>query len=265
MDEPTATVIERAGARDLGTALDLGDGHPVTALAADDAEAAARTLREAFPETGHWPLILLDEATPSPPAPPTADDRERRLAEGWRREDLATGVEAVALAAGLSVDDAPYCGFFGGRPPTTGEAGEPPEVIARPEEAATLTGAWRRSYGLLLIPVENPWECLAHISFGSQNEGPADTGHVRFQRHLWERYGGTTVAVGHSRMKVELTRPPTDPAEAYDLANRLFSYCRDLDTTLADILYADLDEDDLDTLLAGVLLAAPVILPLWWD
>jgi hypothetical protein len=268
-----AEVVERAGVpapRDLRMVMDHGDGHPVSAFEVDDAGAAARALRAAFPRTGYWPLVLLDDLAFELPEyrRSTSAEMAARLAQGWRREDLVTGEEAVALAAGMALDDAPYCGFFGGRPATAGPPGagdEPPDVVARPHEAAVLGEAWTGRDELLLVPVEAPWEALAHIGFGARNESPADAGHVRFQRHLAEEYGGAVVAVGTSRMNVELTRPPRSPDAAFALAGRLFEYCRDLETVLSDLLYADPDEEDLGVLLAGVLLAGVPALPLWWD
>ena len=91
-------------------------------LGAGDADDTARSLRGVFPQTGCWPLLLLDYIAAGLPAPglPAMPDMNAALAQGRNPEDLAAGGQAVTLAAGLALDDAPYCGYFGGRP--TGDA-----------------------------------------------------------------------------------------------------------------------------------------------
>ncbi len=273
-DPAIAEIIGRLdvpGVRDLGIVTDHGDGHPMSALAADDAGSAARNLRGIFPQTGYWPLLLLDDIAAGLPVTglPASPDMAAALAQGWRPEDLATGEQAVTLAAGLALDDAPYCGYFGGRPAMDGPGIRPhpetPSVLPRPAEAAMLGRAWTTRHGLLLVPAQAPCESLAHIGFGTWNESPSDTGHVRFQRYLQETCGSAVVAVGLSRMNVEMPRPPQDPATALLLAGRLFEYCRDLETVMSDFLDADPDEEDFTILLAGILIAGVPALPLWWD
>jgi hypothetical protein len=80
------------------------------------------------------------------------------------------------------------------------------------------------------MPLEAPWQSVAHMGFGGTIEAPADTGHARFHRYLWEEFGGLATAVGRSRMLVELARSPRDPNIALTLAKRLFDYCHDLET-----------------------------------
>ena len=149
--------------------------------------------------------------------------------------------------------------------PGIGPRAEPRTVPAHPEEAAVLGRAWTARHGLLLVPVEAPWESLAHIGFGGGNENPADAGHVRFHRYLWEEFAGVVVAVGHSRLNVEIARPPRNPTTALLLAERLFEYCRDMETVMSDFLDVDPDDEDLTALLAGILIAGVPALPLWWD
>lgn len=285
-DPAIADVVRLVGlseAEDHGIVVDHSDGHPVSVLeiAGDHIDRAYRLLCDAFPRTGYWPLLLMEghvrswlapQIMPSPSqrAPMSRDDL---LAQGWRPEDIATGQEAVTLAARLDVDDARYCGRFGGRPPGADDpAADPPEkvaeVVALPEYAATLNGEWisrRTGSGLLLMPLESPWQTLAHIGFGSTIEAPADTGHARFHRYLWEEFEGSATAVGRSRMVVELARPPLDPRTALTLANRLFDYCPDLETVLADTLYIDVDDEDLVVMLAGMLIAGLKVIRPWWD
>lgn len=254
------------GVRDLGIVMDHGDGHPVSRLATDDDDATARRLRAVFPRTGYWPLLLLDDIAFESSAPRRpAVDVAAALAQGWRHEDIATGKQAVELAARLDLDDAPYCGFFGGRPAGAGTRIRPRSVRPRPEEAAILGQGWSARHGLVLVPVQAPGESLAHVGFGAGNESPADAGHVRFQRHLWETCEGVVTAIGYSRMNVEMTGVPQDPTTAVLLADRLFEYCRDLETVMSDLLDADPDEQDFTTLLAGILTAGLDTLPLWWD
>lgn len=269
-DPGIAGVIERLGmpgVRDLGIVIDHGDGHPVSRLAVDDGDTAARRLRSLFPQTGYWPLLLLDDLVfePSGTRAPTSADVATMLAQGWRPEDIATGRQAVELAADLALDDAPYCGYFGGRPAEAGPDVRPRSVRPHPEEAAILGRGWTARHGLLLVPAPAPWESLAHVGFGIGNESPADAGHVRFQRHLWETCEGVVSAVGHSRMNVETPSPPRDPATAVLLTGRLFEYCGDLETVMSDLLGADPDEQDFTALLAGILTAGLPTLPLWWD
>ena len=270
-NDPTVVdVIERLDmpdVQDLGIVIDHGDGHPVSRLTVDDYDASARRLRTLFPQTGYWPLLLLEDIVfeRDVPRAPTSTDMATMLTQGWRHEDIVTGVEAVKLAAGLALDDAPYCGIFGGRP-----AGSTPEIRPQsahpyPEEAAVLGRGWLPRHGLLLVPVRAPWESLAHIGFGSWNESPADAGHVRFQRYLWEACQGVVSAVGCSRMNVEMPRPPQDLTTAFLLASRLFEYCRDLETVMSDFLNADPDEQDFTALLVGILTSGLPVLPLWWD
>jgi hypothetical protein len=209
-----------------------------------------------FGETGYWPLLLLEDCAFGPA--PSIDTAALR-ARGWRDEDLVTGQRAVELAAGLPIDDAPYCGFPGRM---SGARPEVRSVPPQPEQAAILGRGWTGRHGLLLVPAQAPWESLAHIGFSSANESPADTGHVRFHRHLWETCEGVVTAVGHSRMNVRLAKSPQDPVL---LADRLFDYCTDLETVLMDFLGADPDEQDFVVLLAGILAAGLPTLPLWWD
>jgi hypothetical protein len=81
------------GVRDLGIVADHGDSHPVSTLAGDDADDTARSLRGVFPQTGYWPLLLLDYIAAGLPAPglPAVPDMNAALAQGWNPEDLATG------------------------------------------------------------------------------------------------------------------------------------------------------------------------------
>jgi hypothetical protein len=263
-DPKVVDVIERLGipgVRDLGIVIDHGEGHPVSGLAVEDADAAARKLRDLFPQTGYWPLLLLEDVA-GPSWPPA--DIEARLAEGWRREDLVTGVRAVELAAGLSIEDAPYAGFFGGRPPGATTTTQH-EVRPHPEEAEILGKGWTARRGLVVVPAAEPAESLAHVGFGAGNESPADAGHVRFHRYLWETCEGVVTAIGQSRMNIALGKPVPDADTAIRLADRLFEYCGDLETVMADLLYADPDEQDFTPLLAGILTAGLNTLPLWWD
>jgi hypothetical protein len=258
-------VLERLdlpGVRDLGIVVDHGEGHPVSRLAAEDDDAAARKLRALFPQTGYWPLLLLEDiAFESQPAIDLAD----ALAQGWRREDLVTGVQAVELAAGLTIEEAPYAGFFGGRTSSAVPQTSEHEVRPHPKEAAILGEGWSRRHGLLLVPAQAPAESLAYVGFGGRNESPADAGHVRFHRYLWEICDGAVTGIGYSRMNVEMPKPVHDKATAILLADRLFEYCGDLETVMADILGADPDEQDFTPLLAGILTAGLDTLPLWWD
>jgi hypothetical protein len=285
-DPAIAEMVRLVGlseAEDHGVLVDHGDGHPVSVLeiATDHTDRAYRLLRDVFPQTGYWPLLLMEghvrswlppQIMPSPNQRPPMS-RDDLLAQGWRPEDIATGQEAVTLAARLDLDDAPHCGRFGGRPPGADDpAANPPEkvaeVVALPEYAATLNGEWisrRTGSGLLLIPLEAPWQALAHIGFASTIEAPADTGHIRFHRYLWEEFEGLATAIGPSRMLVELARPPHDPRTALTLANRLFHYCPDLATVLADTLYIDEDDEDLAVILAGMLIADLKVIRPWWD
>jgi hypothetical protein len=245
----------------------------------DDNVDTARRLREAFPQTGEWPLVLLEPVTfPIPVAPrPNGKpwpSREERLAEGWRPEDLATGAEAIALAANLSLDDAPYCGYFGGRRHefVPRPAADVAKVVPLPDAAAVL-GRVRDvgGHGVLKVPTATPWDVPAHLSFGQNGGGPADAGHVRFQRYLWQTVGGGVIAVGTSSLTIELPHPPTDPAVALELADRLFEYCRDLDTVLLEVFEPGLLEDEEDEpedwslVLAGAIVAGLPALRLWWD
>ncbi|MFC0433469.1 DUF4253 domain-containing protein [Kutzneria buriramensis] len=256
-DAGLADVIAGLDARDLGIQRRHDDRHPVSKLAADDPESVARQLRDAFPETGYWPLLLLEDITFTPELPVDA-------ADGWRPEDLATGLEAVELAAGISLDEAPRCGFFGSTPAAERLPFQP--FPPRPDEAATLGRGWtQRQPALLVMPTRTPADSLAHIGFGGWNESPATTGHVRFHRHLWEICEGMVTAVGYSRMNVSMPGRPLEPLQAFELADRIFDYCNDMETVLADFLYADPDEEDFVALLAGTFTAGLPTLPLWWD
>lgn len=251
-DSGLADVLDQPGVRDLGIVARHDDRHPVSKLAVDDPDTVARKLRDAFPHTGYWPLLLLDDIE----LPPDITDM---LARGWRREDLVTGAEAVAVAADMTIDDATY-----GKP--ADPVVPPPDLAPRPEEAAELGQGWTsREPALLVVRTQAPWESLAHIGFGLFNESGADPRHVRFHRYLWESCQGVVTAVGTSRMNISLPGRPLDPATAFELADRIFYYCNDMETVLADRLYADPDEEDFAVLLAGMLTAGLSALPLWWD
>jgi hypothetical protein len=250
-----ADIIAGLDVRDLGIQRHHDDRHPVSKLATDDPDTVARRLREAFPETGYWPLLLVEDVdfVPESPAP-----------EGWRPEDVATGVEAVELAAGISIDDAPRCGFFGAGPAVQRLAYQP--FPPRPDVVETLGRGWtRRHPALLVMPTRTPADSLAHIGFGGWNESPATAGHVRFHRHLWETCEGVVTAVGYTRMNVSTPGRPLEPTTAFELADRIFDYCSDLETVMMDFLYADPDEEDFTALLAGAFAAGLPTLPLWWD
>jgi hypothetical protein len=255
-DPGLADVIAGLDVRDLGIQRHHDDRHPVSKLAAVDPDTVARQLREAFPETGYWPLLLLEDITFTPEILVT-------VADGWRPEDVATGVEAVELAAGISIDDAPRCGFF--------EAPVVPRMPfqpfpPRPDAAEVLGRGWtNRRPTLLIMPTGTPADSLAHIGFGGWNESPATTGHVRFHRHVWEICEGVVTAVGYTRMNVSMPGRPLEPTVAFELADRFFNYCNDLETVMMDFLYADPDEEDFVALLAGAFTAGVSTLPLWWD
>ena len=279
-DPAVQDVLRLAGvseAEDRGILVDHADGHPVSLLeiADDDTGRTCRSIRDAFPRTGYWALRLLDPdvGTWLPGEQHAPEQRDELLGHGWRPEDFATGQDAVTLAARLDLADAPFCGRFGGRPPGAGDlvTGLPEKaanVVALHECAAALEddsppqpGGWE----LLLVPLESPWQALPHIGFASTIEAPADTGHARFQRYLWEEFGGMVTAVGPARIRIELARPPLDPGTALALANRLLNYCPDLEDSFMEALDADVDEEDTLLVVAGTLLAGLGVIRLWWD
>lgn len=258
-DSGLVDVLAHLGVRDLGIVVAHDDRHPVSKLAAEDPDAVARKLRDAFPQTGYWPLLLLEDVEPRTPA-----DIADMVTRGWRPEDLVTGAESVALAADMTIDDATYCFVPGGKPATP--VAPPPDLAPRPEEAAELGSGWTaRQPALLVVRTQAPWESLAHIGFGLYNESGSDARHVRFHRYLWETCEGVVTAVGTSQMNVSLPGRPLDPVTAFELADRIFYYCNDMETVLADRLYADPDEEDFGVLLAGMFTAGLSTLPLWWD
>jgi Domain of unknown function (DUF4253) len=211
---------------------------------ASSALSLADQLREKFPTTGVWPLVVQADV----------DD----LAEICDFREVVAGAEAVAQS--WSLDPLMWLPSYI-TPEQIGllENHSDDEILSAlaqgpaPEAGLVLGGDWLGASMLLLVPCDQPWEVIARAGFGGWNDCPAPPFQAAFHRRLAATAGLEVRGIGRDKMLVYLSNPPRDPDAVLGVVRLLTRYCNDLSIAA--------DEPEV----ARIVLAGPEYWGFWWD
>jgi hypothetical protein len=212
-------------------------------------------LRQAFPATGLWPLVLAalegdprrpwdaGEFEPGSATDPAAVDVAAALARWWE-DALPDEDEEEEATAAL----APFGRSFPGLAPPSTTADDDGALDA-------VAGAVASGGRLGLVPVTRPADVFAVLGWTGPANYFGDMGPLSALARSWEeRFGAEPVGLGFATALFAVRRPPATPEEANRLAAEHFAVC-------SDLVYQG---DGSIGAYAARLLGAPAW-SLWWD
>ncbi|GAA1634449.1 hypothetical protein J3R03_000586 [Actinoplanes couchii] len=276
-DWPDTVWLERSGlpaARDLSATSPAAPGLPATSPAVVDLPATEtlcvtpggveiagfrsqgdealrwwERLRQAYPESGLWPLILETDT----PGLIAETDPYDTLADALAAAETLDGAALLAdYGARRLTGDSEYA--VGVRAELAGEGAWPED----PEQPGFgLPYSWGRPEPVLvaLVPAAEPWLVPVTLQFEGWNGYPGPAAHAAIMRYWYQRYGAEPVIMSGETLQYAVARPPATRADALALA---WEY-RQYNDGEYDLYHADTLTD-----LAGGLLNAPVW-RMWWD
>jgi hypothetical protein len=213
-------------------------------------------LREAFPQTGLWPIIRGDVTELYVPEdPPDIEAIMARAPAGSIRQVLADRCAQMCerngeLVDGLdpqksferladAVDPARIYAFIGsdfevpdwpGKPltPETGfHATRGLSMVTLPDRVE-CTEVPLETVGFALVRLEHPYEAPARLGFLGGEDVPAPELIVAAFRE-WEReYGAVPACITNDYIECVVDRPPQTPADAYSLGVEQWIFCEDI-------------------------------------
>ncbi|MEU4155338.1 DUF4253 domain-containing protein [Actinoplanes sp. NPDC026670] len=210
-----------------------------------------RRLREIYPETRLWPLLMDSDAGEYLEDPYTYATVEESLAR-------AHTLDGAALLAGsgersLRESSPEYAAEL--RADLAGQGKWPEE----PEQPGFgLRHDWNGrplAITVALVPAAEPWLVPVTLHYGGWNKYPDPAEHAAIMRHWLDRYGAEPVVWTGTTLDYAVARPPSTRPEAIALAWEYRQY--------NDGEY-DLYRAETLTDLAAGLLNAPVWRT-WWD
>ncbi len=183
-------------------------------------------LRERFPKTGYWPIILGPDDAIRRHNNALTDCHAQSVREITHRAEAIDGNEwsAARLRHWLE-SDPEYCR---------------PHGVAWPDETAirrltqfsapqdVLTGHPLRHVWMGLLPVRHPCEAAAVMRFGDWNAVPPPEVHVALHRRWHGQFGAELVSMTNDIIEFQVAQPPTTREEATRLAELHYDYCEDV-------------------------------------
>lgn len=188
----------------------------------DETGRLLEPLREAFAETGLWPVVLaafmvdesrpweVGEVCPDCATDPTHHDAQSVLAASWAAESEFLGPDQAA----------PFGSQFPGlAPASTGELDD--DALAEADEYAR---------GLVaLVPARRPADVLVQLGWTGPVNYFQDVGALSAVLRSWEdRFGAVVVEIGFAELGIAVRRPPDDEKAATAVAAELFAFCPDI-------------------------------------
>ncbi|RIH80830.1 hypothetical protein Mterra_03441 [Calidithermus terrae] len=182
-------------------------------------------LRDLFPQTGHWPLVLGDDEELGF----HRDQLGFKQQDGLTTRDLLEQARSIDLQAWFAERRAQGYGVWleelrGAWP------------LAQPGHNSILSfndlfsGKPKARLHLALIPVGAPWQIPAVLGMGGWNECPEAAVQVALWRYWHQRHGSEPVCLTHDVLETRVAQPPATREEALRLAEEQFVYCPDLVT-----------------------------------
>ncbi len=192
-------------------------------------------LRDAHPSTGHWPVLVDEHIAELCAALPNSirrrydDDAEVARTSSLTRQDLLDVRAARFAALGGDDDEFEYGADENSRVP------ERLDASSAAFRALSTTGL------VALVPADHGWQVPAVLGYlGGLNYGMEPIDHVVTLHDWHDRFGAQLVSLTNGQvLELLVERPPTDPAEALEVAREHYEYCIDA---------VDAEEDDLTTL-----------------
>ena len=234
---------------DVSSLREMEESDDIRLLTVPGEEAIAvwKRLRGLVDETGHWPLLLGSD-----------EDLDMHLEN---LEESDGDLEGV-LSGAASIDPVRWFekNTRGGFESIMGEWPDPLPASPEPADRAftiprdVLTREPFPAVHLALVPTVNHWEVPAYLRFGGFNDSPQPHEHVALWRRWHELCGAELVGISSDVIEALVSRPPTDPDGAMQLAQEQYLYCSDIVTQGVGTLSE----------LAARLLNRPVWY-FWWD
>jgi hypothetical protein len=218
--------------------------------AGDEALRWSERLREAYAESGLWPL-LMEADTPEYLA---NSYTYATVAESLAQAHALDGAELLAEDGERELRRYPADYAATIRAELAG-AGEWPEEPERPGFGLPYSWGQPEKVTVALVPAAAPWLVPVTLHYGGWNKYPAPAEHAAIMRYWHQRYGAEPVVWTGTTVQYAVARPPTSRPDALALAweYRLYN----------DGEYDLYRADSLTDLAAG-LLNAPVW-RMWWD
>ena len=231
--------------------LTTPSGAAVTGFTAvgDEALTWWKRLRQAYPETGLWPL-LMEYDTPEY----LADSyRESTVAESLARAHTLDGAAVLAEAGDRDLRSAAPDRAAAGRGQPAGDWPAQPE-----QPGFGLPYGWGGQpveVTVALVPADEPWLVPVVLHYGGWNRYPAPAEHAAIMRYWQGRCGAEPVGLTGTTIEYAVARPPATRADALALAREYRQYNDGA---------PDLYRAETLTELAAGLRNAPVW-RVWWD
>lgn len=254
VNDTIAKLLSAQGA-DPGSFRELPSGILHGQVPGAQAAGLWTALRQAFPETGLWPIIRGDvlepdeqhdaDARPILARAPTGSIRQLlagRCAEMCAHNaELVEGLDPAKPFERLAeaVDAAGIYFFIGSEPRIPDWPGTPPvhesgfvatrDVITETtREAVVVTETTRKTVGFALIPLEHPYEAVARLGFlGGEDRPPLEL--IVAVLREWERqYGAVPACITNDIIELVVDRPPQTRAQAFSLAGEQWIFCEDI-------------------------------------
>jgi hypothetical protein len=206
-----------------------------------------RRLRSLTEQTGHWPVLLGDEACVQHlresvrwmTAMKTAtilEDAATIDPVGWFENRHLDEIEAVERAEAVGSEHQRYYQeLLAAEGPLRGLPQGPwPEDERGPTRFVLpfnpLTHEPLPRAHLALLPTVHGWQAPAFLRFGAFETCPSPGENVVLLKYWHDLYGAEVVGLAGDVLELQVTRPPRDRDQALALARQQFLYCRDIVT-----------------------------------
>lgn len=224
-----------------------GGAVPVQLIPKVQALAAWQKAAAEFPKTGRWP-ILLDPEMLSEERMDQEGTAEEVLQQS-REVDLKVLRERLEAENELDEEDLEECAPLRETDPTTLDVRVTGQTVP-----ALIDLTKGGQLGLALMPVQAPYEILAHRAFGGWNSVPYDHELIAVLKDFDERYGAKLISLTHDVLELWVERPITDPVVACEAAKEQYALCPDI---------VDQGTESVQALAQGLLNAR--VWFFWWD
>ncbi len=177
-------------------------------------------LREQFPKTGLYPVLIGDEFD----CDQIQECIEMGADEGLTPQSILEAASHVKVGKWLTELRSERL--------TDGQPGEwPTENVSQLELVTYLdleTNEPKEEVGIALLPIKQPYQAFAALMWGGWNSCPDAADHCAVHRYWAEKYGAEVMSVTGDIVQCWVANPPTTPEAALELAWEHYSYCPDI-------------------------------------
>jgi hypothetical protein len=190
-------------------------------VAGREALATLERLRVAYPNTGHYPVLLGDADE--------FDLLEEHLEEPFEPAEILAESRRIDPTQWFAKKAEEYAALYSDSAKLEGDG----QIITADDmgiitHTNILTGEPLEEVTFALLPVKSAWEVFAQLNWGNWNDCPTPPLHCAVHRRWQEQWGAEVVSVTDSTVQCVVSRPPTNPEAALALALEQYLYCTDI-------------------------------------